>query len=69
MYRHLLVEHNGPLTGVNSGYAVGVHMVVWASIPDHGPLGAFSNSAGTAPIITLFTPGTPLKTTPLQKRA
>ena len=33
----------------------------------HG--GAFSHSAGTAPIITLFIPGTPLKTTPLQKPA
>ena len=32
-------------------------------------LGAFSHSAGTAPIITLFIPGTPLKTTHLQKRA
>ena len=28
-----------------------------------------AHSAGTAPIITLFIPGTPLKTTPLQKRA
>ena len=28
-----------------------------------------AHSAGTAPIITLFIPGTPLKTTPLQKDA
>ena len=36
------------------------------------PGGVFAqrgHSAGTAPIITLFIPGTPLKTTPLQKRA
>ena len=31
--------------------------------------GAFSHSAGTAPIVTLFIPGTPLKTSPPQKRA
>ena len=31
--------------------------------------GAFSHSAGTVPIITLFILGTPLQTTPLQKRA
>ena len=31
--------------------------------------GAFSHSAGTAPIITLFIPGTPLKTVPLQNDA
>ena len=31
--------------------------------------GAFSHSARTAPIITLFIPGTPLKTTHLQKHA
>ena len=31
--------------------------------------GAFSHSAGTAPIITVFIPGTPLQTTPPQKRA
>ena len=31
--------------------------------------GAFSHSARTAPIITLFIPETPLKTTHLQKRA
>ena len=31
--------------------------------------GAFSHSAGTAPIIALFIPGTPLKTTLLQKDA
>ena len=30
---------------------------------------AFPHSAGTAPIITVFIPGTPLQTTPLQKRA
>ena len=28
------------------------------------PLGAFSHSAGTAPITTVFIPGTPLQTTP-----
>ena len=33
------------------------------------PLGAFSDSARTAPIIPLFIPGTPLKTSPLQKHA
>ena len=32
-------------------------------------MGAFSHSARTAPIITLFIPGTPLKTTHLQKHA
>ena len=32
-----------------------------------GALGAFLHSAGTAPMITLFIPGTPLNTTPLQK--
>ena len=32
-------------------------------------VGAFSHSAGTAPIVTLSIPGTPLRTTPLQKRA
>ena len=32
-------------------------------------MGAFSHSAGTAPIITLCIPGTPLKTTHLQKHA
>ena len=31
--------------------------------------GAFLHSAGTAPIITLFIPGTPLKTTHPQKDA
>ena len=31
--------------------------------------GAFSHSARTAPIITLFILGTPLKTAPLQKHA
>ena len=30
---------------------------------------AFPHSAGTAPIIAVFIPGTPLHTTPLQKRA
>ena len=35
----------------------------------HTALGAFSHSAGTAPIITLFIPGTPLKNIPLQKHA
>ena len=34
-----------------------------------GYLGAFSHSAGTAPIITLFIQGTPLKTTHRQKHA
>ena len=33
------------------------------------PQGAFSDSAGTAPSITLLIPGTPLKATHLQKRA
>ena len=32
-------------------------------------MGAFSHSAGTAPMIMLFIPGTPLKTTHLQKDA
>ena len=32
-------------------------------------LGAFSHSAGTAPIITLLIPGAPLKTTHLRKHA
>ena len=33
-------------------------------------MGAFSHTAGTArAVITLFIPGTPLQTTPLQKRA
>ena len=32
-------------------------------------MGAFSHSAGTAPIIMLFLPGTPLKTSHLQKNA
>ena len=31
--------------------------------------GGGSHSAGTAPIITVFIPGTPLQTTPLQKDA
>jgi hypothetical protein len=31
--------------------------------------GAVSYSAGTAAMITLFIPGTPLKTTPLQRHA
>ena len=34
-----------------------------------GALGAFSHSAGTAPIIMLFILETPLKTTHLQNRA
>ena len=34
---------------------------------DVGYLGAFSHSTCTAPIITLFIPGTPLKTTHLQR--
>ena len=37
--------------------------------PSPMTLGAFSHSAGTGPIITLFIPGTPLKATHLQKRA
>ena len=32
-------------------------------------MGAFSHSAGTAPIVTLLIPGAPLKTTHPQKRA
>ena len=36
---------------------------------DSATQGALSHSAGTAPIIALFIPGTPLKTTPLQRRA
>ena len=41
-------------------------------LPLHNPgqiSWAFSHRAGTAPIITLYIPGTPLKTTPLQKHA
>ena len=38
-------------------------------IPSCPSMGAFSHSAGTAPIIMLFIPGTPLKTTHLQKHA
>ena len=34
-----------------------------------GANGAFLHSAGTAPIIILFLPGTPLKTANLQKEA
>ena len=37
--------------------------------PYTASMGAFSHSARAAPIITLFILGTPLKTTPLQKRA
>ena len=38
------------------------------SSPPPPPLGAFSHSAGTAPLMTLFVPGTPLQTTHRQKR-
>ena len=58
------------------------HLEWWPTKPclPHGPTappsakpgvsqGAFWHSARTAPIITLFIPGTPLQTTPLQKHA
>ena len=47
-----------------AGYGVGSH-----PMPSGGVFAQRAHSTGTAPSITLFTAGTPLKTTPLQKRA
>ena len=41
----------------------------WMHMTVTRTLGAFSHSVPTAPIPTLFIPGTPLKTTHLQKQA
>ena len=42
---------------------------MWGPAPRGGGRGAFSHSAGAAPMITLLIPGTPLKTTHVQKDA
>ena len=49
-----------PPLGVSRGLLQYCRALTW---------GAFSYSVRTAPIITLFIPGTPLKPTPMQKRA
>ena len=50
-------------------YAPNVREWYHTRSPGENILGAFSHSAGTAPIIMLFILGTPLKTTHLQKHA
>ena len=80
MPAHLLAACEGPTVLVTLPPPLGHQCAGLAGMPPCAvsntlsycsthPMGAFLHSARTAPIITLFVPGTPLKTTHLQKRA
>ena len=66
----------GQKTAYNKQYFRRLWRQIWANLVRTGGGGgvtvfggAFPHSAGTAPITTVLIPGTPLQTTPLQKRA